>query len=74
MGSGSLVDIGSPLGNAQKVEKGGASASGNTVIGYSVLQADSMDKAVAMLKDHPHLLWMDSCSIEVHEALPTPGM
>jgi len=69
-----LVDMGTPLGNGQTVKKNGASRSPSTVIGYSILQADSMDKAVAMLKDHPHLEWMDSCQIEVHETLSLPGM
>lgn len=72
-GSG-LVDMGSPLANAQKVKQGSTEASSSTVVGYSVLQADSMDKAVAMLKDHPHLEWMDSCEIEVHETMAIPGM
>jgi hypothetical protein len=73
IGSG-LVDMGAPLGNGQKVTKDGASASNKGVVGYSVLQAESMDAAVEMLKGHPHLEWMDACEIEVHEALPLPGM
>jgi hypothetical protein len=72
-GSG-LVDMGSPLTNAQKVKKDGAAASQSTVVGYSVLQAENMDKALAMVKDHPHLQWMDSCEVEVHETMPLPGM
>lgn len=69
-----LVDMGTPLGNGQKVTKDGVSPSNDTVNGYSVLQAESMDKAVEMLKDHPHLGWVDGCEIEVHESLPLPGM
>lgn len=72
-GSG-LVDLGAPLGMAQKVTSKGASDSASTVVGYSVLQAQNMADAVAMLKDHPHNTWMDSCSIEVHESMPLPGM
>ncbi len=70
----SIVDMGSPLANAQKVSKAGVAVSGSTVIGYSILQAENKDQAVAMLKDHPHLAWMDSCEIEVHETMPLPGM
>lgn len=69
-----LVDLGAPLGNAQKVTKGGASGNSSTVVGYSVLQAESMEEAVLMMDNHPHLAMMDSCEIEVHEALPLPGM
>lgn len=69
-----MVDLGTPLGNAQKVTKQSSSASSSTVVGYSMLQADSMDEVVAMLKNHPHLDWMESCEVEVHEAMPLPGM
>ena len=69
-----LVDMGTPLGNAQIVSKQGAAQSQSTVVGYSVLQADTMDQAVEMLKAHPHLDWMDACQVEVHECLPLPGM
>ena len=69
-----LVDLGAPLGGAQKVSKSGSSASSSTVMGYSILQADTMDQAVAMLKDHPHLAMMDSCEIEVHETMAILGM
>ena len=72
-GSG-LVDMGAPLANGQKVTKNGTSPSDKDVVGYSVLQAENMEKAVEMLKGHPHLDWTDSCEIEVHEAMPLPGM
>lgn len=72
-GSG-LVDMGTPLGNGQKVTKNGTMPSDKDVVGYSVLEAESMDDAVAMLKNHPHLDWVDSCEVEVHESLPPPGM
>ena len=69
-----LLDFGTPLGNGQKVTKSGTMPSNRQVIGYSILQAGSMNEAVEMLKGHPHLDWTDSCEIEVHESLPTPGM
>lgn len=72
-GSG-LVDMGTPLGNGKKVTKNGTKPSDKEVIGYSILQAMSMDEAVEMLNGHPHLDWTDSCEIEVHECLPLPGM
>jgi hypothetical protein len=72
VGSG-MVDLGNPLGNGMKVTKSGVSASEKEVIGYSILQADSIEEAVKLLDGHPHLEWMESCSIEIHESLPLPG-
>jgi hypothetical protein len=69
-----LVDMGTPLGGGQKVTKAGTNPSTKEVVGYSILQANSMNEAVAMLKGHPHLDWVEGCEIEVHESLPLPGM
>jgi len=69
-----MVDMGTPLGNSRKVTKDGASPSGSNIVGYSVLQANSMDDALEMVKEHPHLQWTNGCEIEVHESLPLPGM
>jgi len=68
-----MVDLGTPLGNGMEVTKDGSSPSKKIVVGYSILQAKNMDEAVDLLKIHPHLDWMDSCSIEVYESLPLPG-
>jgi hypothetical protein len=68
-----LVDMGSPLGNGQKLSKSGSSPSKNNVVGYSVLQANSMKEAKEMLKNHPHMAWASGCEIEVHESMPLPG-
>ena len=72
-GSG-LLDMGAPLGNAQKMTKMGGMPSQSTVGGYSILQAESMDEAKKMMEGHPHLEWTEGCEIEIHEAMPTPGM
>jgi hypothetical protein len=65
-----LVDLGSPLGNGQKLSSKGSSRSNREVVGYSVLQAKDMDAAKGMLKEHPHLKWAGQCEIEVHESMP----
>jgi hypothetical protein len=66
-----LVDMGSPLGNGQKITSDGASATDHAeVAGYSILQAESMDKAKEMLTEHPHLDWVDGCEINVFEMMP----
>ena len=67
-----LVDFGTPLAGGQKVTKSGSSPSDKGVIGYSILQAENMEAAQALVKDHPHLEWAAGCEIEVHESQPPP--
>ena len=70
-----LTDFGTPLANGVRVTPGGATApSTREVTGYSIVEADSMDEAVAMAKIHPHLAMPGGCEIEVHEAQAVPGM
>ena len=68
-----LVDMGTPLGNGQKISPAGSTPSDKNVVGYSVLQAETMEEAKKMLAEHPHLAWTAGCEIEVHESLPLPG-
>ena len=67
-----LVDLGTPLMGGQKLTKSGSSPSDKNVMGYSILQADDMQGAEALLEGHPHLEWADGCEIEVHESMPMP--
>ena len=69
-----LLDMGSPLGNAHEVTKEGLSDSDSQVAGFSVIQADSIEATEDMLKDHPHLGWMEEARIEVFEYFPLPGL
>jgi hypothetical protein len=70
-----LVDLGSPLMNGQRLSPDGKTAnSTKEVNGFSILQAEDMKEALGLLKGHPHLGWNSSCTIEVHEAMPIPGM
>ena len=72
VGSG-MKDIGTPLGNGFQITKSGKDApSKSNIVGYSIIQAESMDEAKALLKDHPHLSMPGACEIEVHESLPLP--
>jgi len=69
-----LVDFGTPLANGLKLNPGGGSQkSESQVCGYSILQAESLEEASELLRDHPHLDWNSACEIEVHESMPTPG-
>ncbi len=67
-----LVDLGAPLMGGQKLTESGSSPSAREVVGYSVLQAEDMDAAKALLQGHPHLAWTGGCEIEVHETMPLP--
>ena len=69
-----VVDMGTPLGSPRRVTKDGASSSDSSICGYSILQANSLDEALEMVKDHPHLSWVEESEIEVLEAFPLPGM
>ena len=73
IGSG-LVDPGKPLGNAIKVTKAGTARTDSEIIGMSILQADSMDEALNMVKEHHHLDWAEDCEIVLLEEMPIPEM
>ena len=70
---GGMVDLGTPLGNGRRVTAGGSGDTDTEVAGYSILSADDVDSAVALLDGHPHLQ-MPGASIEVHETIEIPGM
>jgi hypothetical protein len=52
-----LVNPGTPLGRPKTVGAGGVSDGGgsNRLTGFSIVKADSMDAALAMVKGCPHL-------------------
>ena len=70
----SFVDGGAPLGKTKRVDAKGASDTKNEVGGYSIVQAESADKAAKMFgKDQPHLQ-MPGAWIEIIEMMPMPEM
>jgi len=67
-----LADPGAPLGPPNVVSSGSVSApEGRWVGGYSIIDADSMDAAVALVKPHPFLT--RGGTLQVHEALNLAG-
>ena len=62
-----VVDSGNPLFNGRNVAKDGTvselSADSERSLGYSIVQAESIDEAVALLADCPMDMW-------VYEAMP----
>lgn len=68
-----LTDLGAPLGNGQQITTEGIGKANATVGGYSLLEAENADAAVALMEGHPHLL-MPGASIQVFQQLDIPGM
>jgi hypothetical protein len=72
-GSG-IVDMGSPVAAAARLIGPTQIAAGTSQVGgYSILQAESKDGLMGLLKNHPHFI-SPGASIEVFEFLPMPGM
>ena len=68
-----IVDGGAPLDKSHTVDGAGATPFKTPVTGYTVLEAGSLEQALDLVKDHPHLFGPHA-SIEVLEAIPMPGM
>jgi hypothetical protein len=68
-----LLDAGAPLDHPQTVANGAATPAKSTTTGFSVLQANSMGEAVALVKDHPHFR-APGASVQVFEFVRMPGM
>ena len=64
-----IVDLGAPLGDGVMVGDGKAYEDTG---GYSILEADSEQAVVDLLRDHPHF-HTPGGQIEVHAMLPMPG-
>jgi hypothetical protein len=62
-----IVDLGSPLTPAADT-----AVSGDSIGGFSILQAASAEELRSVLEGHPHTA--HGGTIEVHEFLPIPGM
>lgn len=69
-----MVDFGTPLAGGIRVTPEGTSPSTREVVGYSIIEADDMDAALQLARNHPHLNMPGGCEIEVHEAQAIPGM
>ena len=68
-----MLDLGAPLAGGVRVTSDGTSPSDRDVAGYSLVEAESMDAALALAEGHPHLSMPGGCTVEIHEAQPVPG-
>ena len=67
-----LLDMGSPIANAKRLDTSGSTPSSSEAGGYSIMKADSATKIEELLKENPHLAWGEGCYIEIHEKMPLP--
>lgn len=68
-----VVDFGYPLQAVGQVIPDGVANSTNPAAGYTMVEGDSKDALLEVLKSHPHLK-VPGGSIDVLEMLPIPGM
>ncbi|MET3173922.1 UNVERIFIED_ORG: hypothetical protein ABIB52_001767 [Arthrobacter sp. UYCu721] len=69
-----IVDLGTPLGATKVMDGSSVADTEATFGGYSVIQADDLDAAVALMEGHPHFMSGEGATIQIHETLDTPGM
>ena len=65
----SIVDAGAPLMGGQLISPAGVSPSNADISGYSILEADDMKAALALMDGHPHLSWLEGATIQVFECV-----
>lgn len=68
-----VLDLGAPLDKSTTVAAGAATPGKTSITGYTLVQAGSMDEAVALMKDHPHF-HMPGASVQILECVRMPGM
>jgi len=71
--SAQVVEGGGPLGKTKKVSRSGVADVRNNLAGYVVIEADSLEAAAAMFKDHPHFSIFPGDGVEIMPVLPIPG-
>ncbi|MDH4170684.1 MAG: hypothetical protein OEW42_13965 [Acidimicrobiia bacterium] len=67
-----IVDGGAPTGRCKMVNGNGGVGDGESVTGWGVFEADSIDAAAEMAKGCPVL--SSGGNVEVGEAIDVPGM
>src|ERR1700678_4553843 len=68
-----IVDLGAPLDKSTLVTGGSGTPKKTSITGYTLLQAGSLEEAVALVRGHPHF-YMPGSSVQILECVPMPGM
>ena len=69
-----LEDFGTPLVQGKTLSNKGVSPSNIELSGYFIFQAESINEAVELLQNHPHLFSDETCTLEIHEIMQMPEM
>jgi len=65
-----LVNMGSVFFGGELIKSDGStSPSGQGILGYSIIQADDLDNAKQLVKNHPHIKWHKGSSIEIQQLM-----
>jgi len=65
-----VVDIGSPLFNSVDLLPDGTTKHNDSQInGYMIIDAETFEDAMSILKDSPLFPYIDGCKIEIHEGM-----
>lgn len=68
-----LVDKGMPLSNAMALTKDGTEPGNPEYVAYDIVQAESIDEALDLMKSNPHLQ-REGARIQIHEMWDMNGM
>ena len=72
-GGGHVVDLGAGLDKSTTVTRDSSAPGKTTITRYTILQADSIEEAVAVMRGHPHF-FMTGSSAQILECITMPGM
>ena len=68
-----LSDIGTPFGSGSSLVDDGSTGTANSLTGYSIVEANDIDGALALTDGHPYLSeGLGNYSIDVFELMPVP--
>lgn len=68
-----IVDDGAPVGKTLLVTPDAISPTKNSIVGYTIVEADSHEAAAEIFRTHPHVAILNH-PIEVMVCPPVPGM
>jgi hypothetical protein len=69
-----LLDPGAPVGRSVVLDEAGPTDRQSSVVGMSILEADSMEAALKHVEGHHHLRWAPGCEITVLEEMAIPEL
>ena len=69
----SIVEQGGRLGKTKQVGPNGITDITNTLVGWSIVRAESHEAAAKLFERHPHFAIFPGDSVEIMEWLPLPA-